>query len=164
MKATQLLAHLERVRPTRRGSWRAICPGHQDRVPSLDLAEGADGRLLLTCRAGCRTEEVLGALGLDWSALFADGRPPRRRPQHRSLLDEARARVLAEARRQRWARPGVIERYRDADTFRAMARVIDRARRIATQLGPEDLKAWELLEHAAALERIATLEEMEWAA
>ncbi len=52
----------------------ARCPAHEDRLPSLSLAEGADGRALLHCFAGCDTgAEILPALGLAWSDLFPDG-------------------------------------------------------------------------------------------
>ena len=52
----------------------ARCPAHDDRMPSLSLAEGADGRALLYCHAGCDTgTEILPALGLAWSDLFPDG-------------------------------------------------------------------------------------------
>ena len=50
-----------------------LCPTHDDRNPSLSIAEGDDGRVLLHCHAGCATESVLGALGLEWADLFADG-------------------------------------------------------------------------------------------
>lgn len=51
----------------------ARCPAHEDRSPSLSIAEGADGRALLHCHAGCETSAVVAALGLEWSALFPDG-------------------------------------------------------------------------------------------
>ncbi len=50
--------------------WTARCPAHEDLHPSLSLSEGDDGRVLLWCHAGCRIEEILDALGLDWSDLF----------------------------------------------------------------------------------------------
>ena len=51
--------------------WQARCPGHDDRRPSLSLAEGCDGRVLLRCMTGCDTERVLGALDLEWRDLFS---------------------------------------------------------------------------------------------
>jgi hypothetical protein len=50
--------------------WKARCPAHDDRTPSLSIATGKDGRVLLRCWAGCDTLAVLRALGLDWSDLF----------------------------------------------------------------------------------------------
>ncbi len=38
------------------------CPAHDDRLPSLSLANGHDGRLLLYCYAGCSFREIIQAL------------------------------------------------------------------------------------------------------
>ena len=72
------------------GRWRACCPAHDDGTPSLDWRLGDDRRVLLTCRAGCTAEVVVGALGARMADFFppssiarACGRPPqtiRRRP------------------------------------------------------------------------------------
>ncbi|WP_375696981.1 toprim domain-containing protein [Bartonella sp. AC70YNML] len=50
-----------------RGTWHgrygtARCPAHDDRLPSLSLANGHDGRLLLYCYAGCSFREIIQAL------------------------------------------------------------------------------------------------------
>jgi hypothetical protein len=68
-----LLERLEGVRE--HGSfYRAFCPAHDDRTtPNLDVKEGDDGRALLICRAGCRVEDVVEALGLEMRDLFAGG-------------------------------------------------------------------------------------------
>lgn len=50
--------------------WIARCPAHDDRKPSLSIAEGKDGRVLLHCHAGCTHEAVLAELRLTPSALF----------------------------------------------------------------------------------------------
>jgi phage/plasmid primase-like uncharacterized protein len=42
--------------------WVARCPAHDDRTPSLSLADGHDGRLLVKCWAGCSAHDVLSAL------------------------------------------------------------------------------------------------------
>ena len=68
----RVLERLEGVRRTRRGGL-GLCPGHPDHRPSLDVAEGDDGRALLFCRSGCRTSAILAALGLRYADLF----PPR---------------------------------------------------------------------------------------
>lgn len=44
------------------GKGVACCPAHDDRTPSLSLADGADGRLLLHCHAGCDFRDIMGAL------------------------------------------------------------------------------------------------------
>ena len=40
------------------------CPAHEDKEPSLSIGEGADGKLLLNCFAGCSFEEIILAAGL----------------------------------------------------------------------------------------------------
>ena len=43
---------------------RLLCPAHDDQDPSLDVAEGEDGRPLVVCRShGCTFEEVCRAIG-----------------------------------------------------------------------------------------------------
>jgi len=51
----------------------ALCPVHGDRKPSLSYTEGNDGRVLVTCHAGCSAGAVVAALGLEWKDLFPKG-------------------------------------------------------------------------------------------
>lgn len=51
----------------------ARCPAHEDRSPSLSVAEGADGRALVYCFSGCETRDVIAAIGLTWSDLHPPG-------------------------------------------------------------------------------------------
>jgi hypothetical protein len=48
------------------------CPAHDDRRPSLAVREEADGTLLVCCHAGCRTEDVLEAIGLEFADLYPE--------------------------------------------------------------------------------------------
>ena len=65
------LGLVHRLGGTRNGSgWKAHCPAHNDRKESLSLNLGDDQRLLFRCHAGCSQDQVLGALGVPWSALF----------------------------------------------------------------------------------------------
>jgi hypothetical protein len=64
-----VLSRLKSVRRTRSG-WQACCPAHDDRRPSLSLTQAPDGTLLLKCHAGCPTERIVAALGLDLRDLF----------------------------------------------------------------------------------------------
>jgi len=50
--------------------WMARCPAHDDRVPSLSVAESEEGIVLLWCFAGCPTEKVVRRLGLRWRDLW----------------------------------------------------------------------------------------------
>lgn len=66
---------LSRLRGVRRcgNGYIALCPAHDDKHPSLSIREAEDGRVLLHCWTGCRTEDVVHALGLAMADLF----PPR---------------------------------------------------------------------------------------
>jgi 5S rRNA maturation endonuclease (ribonuclease M5) len=63
------LDKLEGVRPSGSG-YVAVCPAHEDGEPSLGVTEGEDERILVTCHAGCDTQEVLDALELTMADLF----------------------------------------------------------------------------------------------
>lgn len=57
------------ARPLGRDRWIGRCPSHEDRSPSLSIGLKGD-RILLYCFAGCSTESVLQAMGLEWRDLF----------------------------------------------------------------------------------------------
>jgi hypothetical protein len=57
------------------------CPAHDDRQASLSIAPGEDDKALVYCHAGCRTEDVVDALGLTWTDLFGE-------PQEQLLVAE----------------------------------------------------------------------------
>lgn len=71
MQVDDFLARLDGVRKTARG-WMAKCPGHEDKSPSLTVAQGDDGRILAKCWSGCGIDQVVGALGLELSDLFPE--------------------------------------------------------------------------------------------
>ena len=76
MTIDELLPKLDRLRKTKDG-WTARCPAHDDRTPSLSIATGEAGQILLRCFAGCALDDVLESLGLKVTDLFpgsADGR------------------------------------------------------------------------------------------
>ena len=50
-----------------REAWEATCPTHDDERQSLGVALGDDVPVLLYCQAGCSVEEVVAALGIDWT-------------------------------------------------------------------------------------------------
>lgn len=73
MIAARLLGRLDAVRKTGPDRWMARCPAHPDRIPSLSVRLGEDGRLLINCLASCEFADVVHAAGLEVSDLF----PPR---------------------------------------------------------------------------------------
>jgi hypothetical protein len=58
--------------------WKAKCPAHDDREPSLSINEGTDGRVLLKCFAGCSTDSICVALNVRTSDLFPEREMPSR--------------------------------------------------------------------------------------
>lgn len=72
-----VLAKLPDYRKSGAG-WQARCPSHEDKNPSLSITEGDDGRVLLTCFAGCRFGDIVSALGLKPSDLAPDDTGPKR--------------------------------------------------------------------------------------
>lgn len=70
----RVIAALEARGLTVRGSeargWQVQCPVHDDQQPSLSIKLGDDGKVLLHCFAGCSTEDIVGALGLEVADLF----------------------------------------------------------------------------------------------
>jgi len=78
MSVDLLLSKLEKVKPTGPARWKACCPAHDDKGPSLSIRETDDGRALVHCFAGCSVHEIVQAAGLELSDLF----PPRNDGQH----------------------------------------------------------------------------------
>ncbi len=86
------------ARRTGAGRWIAKCPAHPDRSPSLSIAEGRDGKVLVRCFAGCELSAVLQSAGLTIDNLFP-GPPPA--PEKLAAITAERGRRLAIDRAQR---------------------------------------------------------------
>jgi hypothetical protein len=71
MNAAELAQRLEAKRTA--NGWEARCPAHEDKRASLSIAPAQDGSVLLHCHAGCATQAVVSAIGIEMSDLF----PPR---------------------------------------------------------------------------------------
>ena len=68
MNTTSILSRLQGV--TRNGDgWKARCPAHDDKNPSLSISESPDGKILIYCHAGCTPDAVCAALGVKLSDL-----------------------------------------------------------------------------------------------
>ena len=72
MTIDNLLNRLEKVKSKGSGRWIACCPSHEDKSPSLSIAEVDDGRILIHCFAGCDSQSVLASIGLDMNDLFPE--------------------------------------------------------------------------------------------
>ena len=69
---SNVLSRLDRVRRSSDTRWTARCPAHEDRNPSLSIAEGDDSRVLLKCFAGCSPESIVASIGVQMTDLFSD--------------------------------------------------------------------------------------------
>jgi hypothetical protein len=54
------------------GNWLTLCPSHDDHTPSL-LIKASGAKLIFHCRDECTAEDVLEAVGLPVSAMWAGG-------------------------------------------------------------------------------------------
>ena len=71
----RVLARLPEARQQGK-SWLARCPAHDDKNPSLSIAAGDDGRVLLHCFAGCPVDAIAAALQLTLADLAPMQAPP----------------------------------------------------------------------------------------
>jgi putative DNA primase/helicase len=86
MTLEALLSKLGKVR--REGnSYKALCPAHSDQNPSLSIRQ-AEEKTLIHCHAGCSTEAVLAALGIEARDLFEDASGGRRIVAEYDYCDE----------------------------------------------------------------------------
>ncbi len=63
---------LEKLRGVKKAgdNWVALCPAHDDRTQSLSVGTGGDGRVLLKCFAGCRVDDILARMQIEFHDLF----------------------------------------------------------------------------------------------
>lgn len=97
MSVETFLSALDKVKRNGKSQWVACCPAHDDKSPSMTIAETDDGRVLVHCFSGCSVEEILGAVGMDYGVLF----PPKpeshtpRKPTSRPFMAHSVVECLA---------------------------------------------------------------------
>lgn len=69
MRIEDFLERLEAVHGTA-PQWTARCPAHDDRQASLTIGLGDEGKILITCWAGCELEDICQAAGVTVADLF----------------------------------------------------------------------------------------------
>jgi hypothetical protein len=84
----KVLSCLERVKPAGAHKWKACCPAHNDKNPSLAISETSDGTVLLKCWAGCTAQNIVSAIGLELRDLFPGSKQPRRGPSKQAIEHE----------------------------------------------------------------------------
>ena len=83
-----VLGRLDKVKSAGTNKWKACCPAHDDKSPSLAISETSDGTVLLRCWTGCPTEKVVTAMGLEMRDLFPGEKQPRRGPSKKAVTHE----------------------------------------------------------------------------
>ncbi len=63
---------------SRHGYWMARGPAHEDGKASLSIGRGTDQPVVVSCKAGCATADVLAAIGMTPADLCRDGHEGRR--------------------------------------------------------------------------------------
>lgn len=70
MTIENLISRLDKVKPTGANRWTCSCPSHADKHPSMHIKLDDSGRILINCKAGCDTQSILDAVGLEFNDLF----------------------------------------------------------------------------------------------
>ena len=87
----ELLDKLEKVKQVGNNKWQACCPVHGDKNPSMSIAV-KDGKVLCYCFSCQATgKDVVEAIGLPVSSLFADNLQADRSEWRRKKLLEEKA-------------------------------------------------------------------------
>ena len=84
----KVLGRLDKVKQAGAGQWKACCPGHDDKDPSLSIREADDGKVLLHCWAGCTAAEITAAIGLELRDLFPGEKKLRQGPSKAAIEHE----------------------------------------------------------------------------
>ena len=63
------ISRLEHCKQVGDGRYKACCPAHQDRSPSLTVTDTGTN-ILIHCFAGCSPLDVINAVGLQWPDLY----------------------------------------------------------------------------------------------
>lgn len=71
MHLNDIVSRFQSPKPNGNNSFMVRCPCHNDNTQSLSISE-KNGKILLNCFAGCRTEDILHSAGLEMKDLFAD--------------------------------------------------------------------------------------------
>jgi hypothetical protein len=101
-----VFADLVQAQPTSAGRWKARCPAHNDRSPSLSIREGENGHVTLYCRAGCSLDAIVAALHLVTDDLSG----PQPSPAQQAAIRAAQDTSQSAARAERKARLATLNR------------------------------------------------------
>jgi hypothetical protein len=80
VRIEEFLSRLQKVKKTGPNNWMACCPAHNDKNPSLTVAVGDNGGIIVKCFPGCSFEEIISSLGLQAHELMPE------RPEGREFV------------------------------------------------------------------------------
>ena len=83
-----VLSCLDKVKAAGANKWKACCPAHDDKSPSLAVTEASDGTVLLKCWVGCKAQDIVSAIGLELRDLFPGQKRERRGPSAAAIKHE----------------------------------------------------------------------------
>jgi len=69
LQLDEILTLFHNVKQTGDMQYIACCPAHQDDKPSLSISE-CNGKILLNCHAGCKTQHIVDAIGIKMHDLY----------------------------------------------------------------------------------------------
>ena len=81
----KVLSCLDKVKPVGANKWKACCPAHDDKNPSLAITETSDGTVLLRCWVGCNAKDIVNAIDLELRDLFPGEKRERRGPSKAAI-------------------------------------------------------------------------------
>ncbi|TFW38932.1 virulence-associated protein E [Pseudomonas putida] len=102
----KVLNRLEKVKSSGANKWKACCPAHDDKHPTLAITETSQGVVLLKCWAGCSTKEIVSAIGLELRDLFPGDKQPRRGPSKAAIEHERMVFRIGQSLQQRGSLAG----------------------------------------------------------
>ena len=93
----KVLSCLDKVKPAGANKWKACCPAHDDKTPSLAISETSDGTVLLKCWVGCTAQSIVLAIGLELRDLFPGEKRERRGPSAAAVKHERAVYLIGKA-------------------------------------------------------------------
>ena len=93
----KVLSCLDKVKPAGSNKWKACCPAHDDKHPSLAISEALDGTVLLKCWTGCTAQQIVSAIGLELRDLFPGEKRERRGPSQAAIKHERTERLIGQS-------------------------------------------------------------------
>lgn len=98
-KLERLLSSLDKVEKLPQGNhqarYRACCPAHGDKNPSLSITLSNSDTILLKCWAGCSAEQVVNAVGMEMTDLFPEQTKYHAPAERRPFSADQAAKVIA---------------------------------------------------------------------